>query len=90
MPIRGIAIRTTSLSLLSADASDVHLVRRESGLGSMGPILNVSLRCRGLKVLVDLLDEDYLEQADLVAHALVGVGSVFELQASVSHSCVLQ
>jgi hypothetical protein len=37
-------------------------------------------RCRGLKILVDLLDEDYQEQADLVGHALVGVGSVFELQ----------
>lgn len=40
----------------------------------------IDTRCRGLKVLVDLLDEDYREQADLVAHALVGVGSVFELQ----------
>lgn len=29
---------------------------------------------------MDLLDEDYQEQADLVTHALVGVGSVFELQ----------
>ena len=42
--------------------------------------LTCSIRCRGLKVLVDLLDEDYHEQADLVANALVGVGSVFELQ----------
>jgi hypothetical protein len=38
-------------------------------------------RCRGLKVLVDLLDEDYTEQADLIAHALNGIGSVFELQS---------
>lgn len=42
MPIRGIAIRTTSLSLLSPDASDVHLVRQESGLGLTGPILTES------------------------------------------------
>lgn len=42
--------------------------------------LTLALSCRGLKVLVDLLDEDYHEQADLVANALVGVGSVFELQ----------
>lgn len=37
--------------------------------------------CRGLKVLVDLLDEDYTEQAELVIHALNGIGSVFELQS---------
>lgn len=39
------------------------------------------LRCRGLKVLVDLLDEDYTEQAELIVHALNGIGSVFELQS---------
>jgi hypothetical protein len=32
-------------------------------------------------VLVDLLDEDYAEQAELVEHALNGIGSVFELQS---------
>jgi hypothetical protein len=37
--------------------------------------------CRGLKVLVDLLDEDYTEQAELIVHALNGIGSVFELQS---------
>lgn len=36
-------------------------------------------RCRGLKVLVDLLDEDYTEQTELVVHALNGIGSVFDL-----------
>jgi hypothetical protein len=41
----------------------------------------IFLRCRGLKVLVDLLDEDYTEQTDLVEHALNGIGSVFELQS---------
>jgi hypothetical protein len=40
-----------------------------------------SRSCRGLKVLVDLLDEDYTEQAELVTHALNGIGSVFELQS---------
>lgn len=40
----------------------------------------VLYRCRGLKVLVDLLDEDYSNQTNLVAHALNGIGSVFELQ----------
>ena len=39
------------------------------------------LSCRGLKVLVDLLDEDYTEQAELIVHALNGIGSVFELQS---------
>jgi len=34
-----------------------------------------------LKVLVDLLDEDYAEQTDLVVDALNGIGSVFELQS---------
>jgi hypothetical protein len=37
-------------------------------------------RCRGLKVLVDLLDEDYTDQTELVVDALNGIGSVFELQ----------
>lgn len=32
-------------------------------------------------MLVDLLDEDYNEQSDLVEHALNGIGSVFELQS---------
>ena len=42
---------------------------------------NVTCRCRGLKVLVDLLDEDYTEQSELVVHALNGICSVFELQS---------
>ena len=44
-------------------------------------MLNYNLRCRGLKVLVDLLDEDFVEQRDLVVHALNGIGNVFELQS---------
>ena len=38
-------------------------------------------RCRGLKVLVDLLDEDYSDQSELIVHALNGICSVFELQS---------
>lgn len=45
------------------------------------PGAHVALSCRGLKVLVDLLDEDYAEESDLVVHALNGIGSVFELQS---------
>jgi hypothetical protein len=37
-------------------------------------------RCRGLRVLVELLDEDYSANRDLVLSALRGVASVFELQ----------
>ncbi|KDQ62037.1 hypothetical protein JAAARDRAFT_189411 [Jaapia argillacea MUCL 33604] len=43
--------------------------------------LQMFISCRGLKVLVDLLDEDFAEQTDLVVHALNGIGSVFELQS---------
>jgi len=43
--------------------------------------LQMFISCRGLKVLVDLLDEDYSEQAELVEHALNGITSVFELQS---------
>lgn len=31
--------------------------------------------------MVDLLDEDYTEQAELIVHALNGIGNVFELQS---------
>lgn len=43
--------------------------------------LQMFISCRGLKVLVDLLDEDYAEQSELVVDALNGIGSVFELQS---------
>ncbi|EJU03326.1 Pkinase-domain-containing protein [Dacryopinax primogenitus] len=43
--------------------------------------LQMFISCRGLKVLVDILDEDFSEQQDLVVHALNGVRSVFELQS---------
>ncbi|KAI0351403.1 kinase-like protein [Trametes cingulata] len=43
--------------------------------------LQMFISCRGLKVLVDLLDEDYTEQSELVVHALNGICSVFELQS---------
>ncbi|KAJ3995309.1 hypothetical protein F5050DRAFT_1800256 [Lentinula boryana] len=45
--------------------------------------LQMFISCRGLKVLVDLLDEDCssASQAPLVAHALNGVSSVFDLQS---------
>ena len=42
---------------------------------------DLRFRCRGLKVLVDLLEEDFSEQTDLVNHALNGICSVFYLQS---------
>ena len=35
-------------------------------------------------MLVDLLDEDFAEQSELIVHALNGIGSVFELQSPTS------
>ncbi|KAG8817392.1 hypothetical protein FRC17_011250 [Serendipita sp. 399] len=43
--------------------------------------LQMFISCRGLRVLVDILDEDYIEQTELVSHALNGIGSVFDLQS---------
>ncbi|KAL5482758.1 CDC15_2 [Sanghuangporus weigelae] len=43
--------------------------------------LQMFIACRGLKILVDLLDEDFVEQRDLVVHALDGICNVFELQS---------
>ncbi|KIM28334.1 hypothetical protein M408DRAFT_140026 [Serendipita vermifera MAFF 305830] len=43
--------------------------------------LQMFISCRGLRVLVDILDEDYIDQSELVGHALNGIGSVFELQS---------
>jgi hypothetical protein len=43
--------------------------------------LQMFISCRGLRVLVELLDEDYTDQAELVVHALNGICSVFELQS---------
>ncbi|KAJ4482552.1 armadillo-type protein [Lentinula aciculospora] len=45
--------------------------------------LQMFISCRGLKVLVDLLDEDCSSaaHAPLVAHALNGISSVFDLQS---------
>ncbi|KAG8761646.1 hypothetical protein FRC14_000030 [Serendipita sp. 396] len=43
--------------------------------------LQMFISCRGLRVLVDILDEDYVEQTELVSHALNGIGSVFDLQS---------
>ena len=42
------------------------------------------ISCRGLKVLVEMMDENYDEQKDLVWMAVDGICRVFELQASFS------
>lgn len=46
------------------------------------------ISCRGLKVLVELLDEDYTVNKHLILSSLEGIGSVFDLQVS-SLGCVL-
>ncbi|KAF5380735.1 hypothetical protein D9757_007156 [Collybiopsis confluens] len=51
-------------------------------IGGIPVIIDLS-SCRGLKVLVDLLDEDCssLSRAPLVNHALNGIATVFDLQS---------
>jgi hypothetical protein len=39
------------------------------------------ISCRGLRILVELLDEDYLSNRALILSALEGIGSVFDLQS---------
>ena len=79
MSIASVELRTAAVPHLRLDAANVYLVRVILG-GKLAPT-DIGSRCRGLKVLVDLLDEDYTEQADLVVHALNGICSVFELQS---------
>ncbi|CAG8516090.1 12284_t:CDS:2 [Funneliformis caledonium] len=44
-------------------------------------ILQMFVSCRGLKVLVDFLQEDYAERKELIWIAVNGIWSVFELQS---------
>lgn len=39
------------------------------------------ISCRGLRILVELLDEDYITNRTLILSALEGIGSVFDLQS---------
>jgi len=82
MQTGSLSLHPTAVSYLSIDPSDVHFVS-VCLLPSIGSEYSFCLwlRCRGLKVLVDLLDEDYSEQTELVEHALNGIGNVFELQS---------
>jgi len=68
----------TTLSYIRSHITNVHIV---SVFVSQLRVSHISRSCRGLKVLVDLLDEDYTEQEELVVHALDGIISVFELQS---------
>lgn len=40
------------------------------------------VRCRGLRILVELLDEDYSVNRTLILSSLEGIGAVFDLQVS--------
>jgi len=44
--------------------------------------LQLTISCRGLRILVELLDEDYSENKTLILSSLEGIGSVFDLQVS--------
>jgi hypothetical protein len=79
MPTGSIQLHSVAMSYVCPDLADVYLVR--GVVVSERNTLTVWYSCRGLKVLVGLLDEDYTEQAELVIHALNGIGSVFELQS---------
>lgn len=69
-----------AVSFFCFNTSDVHFV----GWSLVCPSTHFDIylySCRGLRVLVDLLDEDYADQTDLVVHALNGIGSVFDLHS---------
>jgi hypothetical protein len=70
---------TTFVQHICSNVANVHLVSHSNVANRL--FASSITRCRGLKVLVDLLDEDYAEQTDLVIDALNGIGSVFELQS---------
>lgn len=78
MSFGSISICAITLPLVIVNPSNVHFVSVPFPLCHI--VNHVRSRCRGLRVLVDLLDEDYQQQASLVENALIGVGSVFELQ----------
>jgi hypothetical protein len=86
----GLKFHPVAMSHVRADFANVHLVRLITYRRLNNPPLSLTLilpntvRCRGLKVLVDLLDEDFAEQSELIVHALNGIGSVFELQSPTS------
>lgn len=69
------------MSFVGADAANVHRVRAHWEPFVLLRSERSRSSCRGLKVLVDLLDEDFTEQTDLVIHALNGICSVFDLQS---------
>lgn len=79
MPHGSITFHQLVMSYFRANDPDVHSVRQVT---PSSHIVNSQFSsCRGLKVLVDLLDEDFVEQRDLVVHAIDGIGNVFDLQS---------
>jgi hypothetical protein len=80
MSFGGIKLHSSAVSYICFDTADVYIVNAILRYLAL-LLISVPFRCRGLKVLVDLLDEDYTEQTELVVHALNGIGSVFELQS---------
>lgn len=81
MPTGSVELHSATVSFVSLNTADVHLVSIILPQVLIGSHTCPYDRCRGLRVLVDLLDEDYTEQTELVIHALNGICSVFELQS---------
>lgn len=76
---RSFSLYPVTVPFVGLNIADVHFVSKASSL-LLSMLIGYCASCRGLRVLVDLLDEDFAEQTDLVVHALNGIGSVFELQ----------
>lgn len=50
----------------------------------------LKISCRGLRILVEMLDEDYSENKTLILSSLEGIRSVFDLQVGLHpqrHHC---
>ena len=92
MSAAGFKFYPVAMSHVRVDIANVHLVRpicfviyrKIEKFPFFFPPNTNTIRCRGLRVLVDLLDEDFAEQSELIVHALNGIGSVFELQSPTS------
>jgi hypothetical protein len=86
LPPTSIEFHPPSVPHFCSYPSDVHFVSLHLSfcLFNKNLIYQQSRRCRGLKVLVDLLDEDLdgtENQGELVRHALNDISSVFDLQS---------
>ena len=78
---RGVKVHRTAHPVTS-DSANVHLVSTAGPRLPRPSLIVDPRRCRGLRILVELLDEDYMENKSLILSSLAGIGSVFDLQVS--------